>query len=460
MDDGRPSTRDDTYRWLPSSIRRTFEARPGLARAVGNAGWLVAERVAVLAVGFFVNVWFVRHLGPVQYGVFSYAVNFSALFGLFASLGLDSIVVRELARAPEADGELLGTALALRSGAAVLMWVLAVGTVLVLRADLLARSMVAVLSIGSLAVAASVFDLWFQAKIASRGVVIARSGIFIAAAAVRCLLILADASLLVFGALVVATSLATAAAAYWLYRRARLPPKPLTFSAARARALLADGWPLIISSLSIVVYMKIDQVMLVAMVGESENGVYAVAVTLSEVWYFLPTAVSATVFPLVVEAYDRLDRDSFEGRMQAFYDGMAALGYAIAVPIALVATPLVRTLYGEQYARAGTVLSIHVISFLFVSLGVARGRFLMAGNFTRFAMVTGVVAAVLNVLLNLLLIPVSGAVGAAWSTLVSYAVANYFTGFLHPQVRRQSLLMTRAILVPLRPRQLVSFLAR
>jgi PST family polysaccharide transporter len=425
---------------------------------LGNLGWLVGERFVTLLTGFFVNVWFVRHLGPEQYGLYSYAVNFAALFGLIASLGLDVLIVREVARAPNVDGETLGTALVLRGIAASMSWVAAVAAVLALRSDGLSRSMVGVLSAGSLAVAAGVFDLWFQAHIAARGVVIARTVVVILAATVRCVLILANAPLLTFAALLFASNVATAAAAYWLYRRARAPASRLSVNWARARGLLREGWPLIISSVSVIVCLKVDQVMLVAMAGDRENGLYAVAVTLSEAWFFLPSALATTIFPLILRAHDGPDPALFESRMQLFYDGMAALGYGIAIPVALVAGPLIQFLYGTQYARSAHILSVHVVSFLFVGLGIARGRFLLAEDLTCFAMVNGVFAAILNVALNLLWIPKMGALGAAWSTLVSYAVANYFTGFLHPLVRRQAWLMTRSFFVPFRPGGLVKML--
>jgi polysaccharide transporter, PST family len=434
-----------------------FEGRPTLSRVAGNVGWLFAERIAMLATGFIVNIWFVRYLGPAQYGLYSYALNFAALFSLLAGLGLDSLIVRNLTRTPEQDGEIIGTSLVLRGVTAALTWMASVATIFVLRDDATTRSMVTVLSVGSLATAATVFDLWFQAQIAVRGVVVARTIVFCLAAAVRCLLILSGARLVTFAILLLLANSLTAAATYWLYRRARSTSGRLRFSMVRARALLADGWPMLIASLSVVVYMKIDQVMLTAMSGNRENGIYAVAVTLSEVWYFLPTAVAATVFPLIVEAYDRKEAKGFEHRMQLFYDGMATLGYSIAIPVALLSRPVVHLLYGPQYARSAGVLSVHVVSFLFVTLGVARARFLLADNLTRFAMLTGVAAAAFNILLNLLLIPRYGALGAAWSTLLAYATANYLTGVLHPRVRRQTWLMSLALMVPLRPKGLWGF---
>lgn len=445
---------------LVGRIRRRFERSPALAKVAGNVGWLVSERVAVLVAGFAVNVWLVRHLGPARYGLYGYALNFATVFGFVASLGLDPIIVREVARAPQEDGRILGTALVLRTAAASVAWVGCVVAVFVARSDTLTRAMVAVIAVGAVALAAGVFELWFQARIAARDLVVARTAIFLSGCAARCALIFFDLPLAAFAVLLMLTSVATVAASYLLYRTHRAAGARLSWDAGRARSLAADAWPLMIASASVIVYMKIDQVMLASMAGDAENGIYAVAAALSEVWYFLPGAIAATVFPLVVKAYDTLRATDFDERMQLFYDGMAALGYAVALPIAVLAAPVVRLLYGDPFARSAEVLSVHVVSFLFVTLGVARSRFVLAENLTRFAMVTGVTAAGLNVALNLVLIPRHGALGAAWSTLLSYATANYLTGFLHARVRRHAWLMTRSLVVPFRPGGLIAFIRR
>lgn len=445
-------------RWMPGAVRDFARKRHKLVRVLGNVGWLMTERIVAMALGFVVNVWFVRYLGPERLGLYSYSVSFAALFGLVASLGLDALLVRDLTRAPQAEHEILGTALVLRTVAAAVGWMAAAAAVLVLREDALTRMLVAVIATGSFGVAAAVFAQWFEARIAARGPVLARIAVYLGTTATRGLLILLAAPLWAFAALLAVANLATAGAVYGLYRTTRGSGPPLAFQRGRARALLRDAWPLFVSSLAVTVYMKIDQVMLTAMAGEHENGIYAAAVSLSELWYFIPVALASTLFPFIVKARDRLSEAQFEARMQAFYDAMAGLGYAIAVPVALFGRPIVHRLYGDRYDAAAGVLVIHVASFVFVCLGIARARFLLVENLMRFGMVTGLMAAILNVALNLVLIPSLGASGAAWATLISYALANYFSGFFHPGVRRQAWYMTRSLAVLLRPMALFKLL--
>jgi O-antigen/teichoic acid export membrane protein len=311
----------------------------------------------------------------------------------------------------------------------------------------------------SVATALGVFELWFQARIASRAVVITRTALTLAFQAARCVLIGVGASLGAFALLTVAHSAATAVGVAVLFLVFRSPASRLIFDRRKALDLIRDSWPLVIVSVSIVVYMKIDQVMLAAMSGDRENGIYATAAALSELWYFLPMAIASTVFPLIVKAHDEMGSAEFETRMQAFYDGMAALGYLVAVPIMIGAEPLIRALYGDAYGRSAVVLRIHVASFVFVCLGVARGRYLTARNLMRFWMLTALLGAGINVAANLVLIPRAGAVGAAWSTLIAYAAANYLSSALDARVRRQITLATRALFVIFRPKTLRDLIA-
>lgn len=437
-------------RWLPARLREAAAARPVVARLLENASWLVGERVAVLALAFFFNAWFVRALGPAEYGRYSWAVSFAALFGAFATLGMDSLVVRELARAPDRAGEILGTAHALRLGAGAVAWVASAVAALAFREDAVSRSLVAVVGASSVFLGAGVFELWFQARLATRGTALGRVLVAVVVQLARGGLILTAAPTWAFGVLFTVGNALAAATAWLLYLRNREPASRLRVSGALARALLRDTVPLALSALAIVIYFKVDQVMLVSLVGDRENGLYAPAAMLSEVFYFLPLAIGGSAFPVIVRARDELSPAAFQARLQRFYDAMAALGYAVAVPMAVLAGPIVLLLFGPAYVETAGVLRVHVASFLFTTLGIARGRFLIADGQTWFAFASTALGAAANVALNLVLIPRHGALGAAWATVAAYALSNYASGFLWRPAWKQSAMLTRSMLLPLR----------
>jgi len=177
-----------------------------------------------------------------------------------------------------------------------------------------------------------------------------------------------------------------------------------------AVSLLKDSWPLVFSSIVTMIYMRIDQIMLGQMVGDKEVGVYSVAVRLAEVWYFIPMAIYSSVLPAVVEAKSVSD-ELFYSHLQQLYNLMALIGYAVAIPMTLLAGWIVKILFGAAYAEAGPMLALLIWAGMFVNLGVARSAFLTTMNWTRIHLVTVFLGCIINVALNFLLIHLMAAWG-------------------------------------------------
>jgi PST family polysaccharide transporter len=433
---------------LPSQI---VVARPLVARLVGNVSWLVLERLIVLATGFALNIWYVRYLGPAQYGLISYAASYCSVFATAATLGMDTIIVRELARNPGSTGEILGTALALRTAVGAVAWAAAVAVARGVGTSPDALPLIAILGTGAVFTGAGLADLWFQAVLSARAPALLRAGVVVVSYGVRAALILAHASLTAFAILTAATAGASALALWILLGRQRAGLR-LAVRVAWTRVLLRNSWPMLVVAFSITVYMKIDQVMLASMIGRVENGIYAAAVTISELWYFLPMAIASSVLPVITAMRDRSSAAQLERKMQNVYDAMAALAYAIIVPVTLASEPLVQALYGETYARSADVLRVHIWALLFVALGAARAQYLVASEYLIFNLVATGFGAASNVALNLLLIPRLGALGAAWATVASYAISGHLSSYFHAGTRRHAALISRAVALPLRVR--------
>jgi O-antigen/teichoic acid export membrane protein len=129
---------------------------------------------------------------------------------------------------------------------------------------------------------------------------------------------------------------------------------------------------------------------------------------------------------------------------------MVALALPIAVGVSVLSGPLIFLLYGTSYAESAPILAIHVWAGPFVFLGAALSRWLIAEDRLRFSLVRHGTGALVNVALNLILIPPLGGIGAAISTLVSYAVASFGACFLYAPLRGQAWAMVRALLLPVR----------
>lgn len=435
-------------RFFPAKIRKRLANRHVFQEAVENSGWLIADKVLRMGLGLLVGVWVARYLGPSQYGIMSYAASLVGLAGAVAGLGIDSIVIRELVKHPEKTDELVGTTFVLRFCSGLVCYLGVLGVVAVVRPnDLLTQLIVAVVGLSLTINAFDAADLWFQSKVLSKYVVYARSIGFLIAVAVRVLLILTDAPLVAFAAANLAEIAIGAVCLLCVYSvkggalsawKVRLPV---------AKELLSSGWPVLLGSIVSMIGLRIDQVMLGQMTDAKELGVYAAAVRVAELWFFIPSAIIASVFPNIIRARE-VDEGEFYRRLQRLYNFLAFAGYAVAIPVTFLSPFVINLLYGEAYSAAAPMLVLLIWSDLFINLAMARGAYLFAMNWTWILFWVNVAAAVTNVALNLFLIPRYGGIGAAIASCLAYWVSAHGVCFLIKPMRKSGNMITHALLYP------------
>jgi O-antigen/teichoic acid export membrane protein len=413
-----------------------------------NLSWLFVDRIIRMVVGFFVLAWLARYLGPAQFGSLSYATAFVLLFSPIASLGLDGIVVRNIVRDPSRKDQILGTTFLMKGLSSLLTVGFIMVTAFVIRPeDAVIHSLVAIAAMGTFFVAFDTIDLWFQSQVQSRYVVFAKSTAFLIVTLAKVLLILLNAPLIAFVWVGLAETAMASVLLVAIYSKLGHSLRSWNSNVRTAWVLLRDSWPLMLSGILGLVYLRIDQIMLGAIMGDKEVGIYSVAVRLSEVWFFLPTAILSSVLPAIVEARDMGDNFFYE-RLQKLYNLLAFLGYAVALPMTLASKWLVVHLFGPDYGKASLMVIVLVWSTLFINLGVARSSFLTSMNWTGVSLFQNIAGCAMNVALNLLLIPKYAGVGAAVASLVSYWFAAHGSCFLYRPMFRTGRMLSRALLWP------------
>lgn len=402
-----------------------------------------------MGVGLLVGVWIARYLGPAQFGLMNYAMAIVALFGAVASLGLNSIVVRDLVREPDSSSTTLGTAFLLQFIGGFVALGLAVATIHLVRPhDGLAKLIVSVLGFVLVFKSAEVAKYWFESQVNSKYVVWLENGVFLLLAGVKVALILMEAPLIAFvwAAFAEGGLAAVGVLCVYAWRGGALCSWRIRYS--RARALLRDSWPLVLTGLAIMVYMRIDQVMLAEMVGDEAVGIYSAALRISEVSYMIPMLITSSVFPAIIDAKKKSD-EFFEARMQQLMNLMASIALVLCVVVTFSAEWLIDALYGEQYQSAAEILMIHIWAAVAIFIAVPGNNWYILHNLTKISVRNAVVGGVINILLNLVLIPAYAAKGAAIATLISYTVANFLIDVSTYRTRPLFFLKVKSVLFPL-----------
>lgn len=415
-----------------------------------NIGWLSAAKVLQMAFAMLVGAWVARYLGPEQYGLLNFALAFVALASSFAAFGLQGIVVRELVRKPEQTNHLLGTTFVLKLlGGLVSFFLIVVAIHIVNPQDNLAIALVTIIAIKAVLMAFGTIDLYFQATVQSKyAVIAATTGLFIGAL-FKIALILAEAPLVYFAIAVVLETAVTGMMLLWVYQQqvgSLILWRP---SLQRAKGLLRESWILTLSSIGVVIYLKIDQIMLGIMLDTEAVGIYSAAVKLSEASYFLPIFIAASTFPTLISSREQ-NKAVYSQQLQKLYDLMMWLALGVIIIATAVAPFAINLLYGPAYAASTEILIIHIWASIFVYFSQVLSKWLINERLTWFSPLRQGAGALANVLLNLFLIPRYGGVGAAIATLFSYAMATYFISLCLPDTREAARMMTLALLVPAR----------
>jgi PST family polysaccharide transporter len=407
-----------------------------------NIGWLIAERFFSLIITGAVSVVVVRYLGPARFGAYSFAAAIVGIVGSVAQL-TGALVVRDIVIDREREGETLGSAALI-----TLLLVLASEAVLLILGltvvhDSTTRAVLLVLALGLLFRPVLVLDFVFQADLRARHATYARNAGVAVAAVATIMVVARSGGLVQLAAATLLSPLVTALLFVRFYARGGPVPRWRP-SRAILSSLARRSFPLIISTVAIGVYLKIDQVILGWRSTEEEVGIYAATARISEFAYFLPMIFIASVGPSIARAR-ATDVELYKAHMFRIFCYLTAASLTIAAATVVVGGRLATFLYGTEYARVGKILVVHIFASLFVFLGVGESLWTVNEALEKLAMYRTVAGAIVNVVLCFVLIPRYGALGAAWATLVAYAVASTVGNLFHRDTRPVFWMQVRAL---------------
>jgi len=409
----------------------------------------VTERLLKVIIGLVIGIYIARYLGPVQFGKLSYAVSFTGLFMILTALGLDNIVIRELVRyhSQAVIAEVLGASFFLRIIASIFAFLLMASVAVFMPVGHDETLMILIIGASFFFLSANIIVLYFQARVEAKFTVYAQVLQIICSAIIKIILVQIKAPLVFFAWALLFDSLVLAILLFCVYlkREGFASFRAWNFRRSKARMLLRDSWPLLVAGFTVTAYMKVDQIMIRQMLDPGAVGIYAVAVRISEVWYFVPVVITTSVFPAIIRAR-RNDLGVYTKRLQQLFNLMPVLALCIALPVSFLSADIVEILFGTQFGEAGSVLAIHVWACIFVFLQDAAWRWYVAENKQVIGIRWLLIGLLSNVVLNYFVIPRWGILGAAWTTLIARGLAGYLGHMFSGETRSLFWMLTRSLL--------------
>lgn len=415
-----------------------------------NTVWLTIEQLCAAASGIVLTIIAARFYGPQTLGDLAFAMGFVGLFLPLVTFGLQPIIVREVTKRNYSDSEIIAASLFITltlSGLSILF----MGSLITVVTDRPGVHILAmILGFRVFLSTSNILSSWHQAHLKSRLFAKVRIVGMLFGWILYALCVAFDLSiyLLAWGVtmetLVVIVMAVAVSFGKSTELRIRKPGRSLV------QQLLKYAAPIAVSTVAITIYHRSDQVMLGIMSSPTETGLYAAASRVYGAMILIPAALAASAFPRLIKGLSAQMARTPQSRFQWYFDSVVGCGLFFSVACFITAPFAIVLLYGNDFEGSISVLKIHALATIFASIGTAQSRYILAVSMQKFTMIATLIGALVNVVLNLSLIPRYGADGAAIATLVSQVLTGYLICSVHPDLRGMFFVSTKAILLPLR----------
>jgi len=407
------------------------------ARYIKGIFWVVLARIMSMVVSLVTVFYIARTLGPQNFGELSYSISVITLLAFFGAIASSSVICRDLVKNPADQHKIIGTSWILATLGTLTSLFCVFILVAILPHDNLTLQVIAILAVAQLLTPFQVTQNVFFATVNTKYISIGQLVIHLCVSGLKVLAVVSGQGVLVLAVILVIEQILAAVINLTLYIRfSKHNPVHWRLDTTYAKQLFSDSIPFVLITMSATVAARIDQVFIKHFIDTAAVGIYSVAVQFTEIWQVLPQTFLAVLLPAIVNAHST--KTFYKRRIFTIILLIITYSVSISIFITLFAPYIVPLIYGQAFVASIPLLQIYTWSLLGTVVGFVITNVLVTENQRRIQVAVGVIPMALNVLLNLLLIPTYGTVGAAWATVVSFSCAPLIP-FFFIDIRRKFL---------------------
>ncbi len=403
---------------------------------ITNTKWLMIEKIIRLTLSFIVSIWIANYLGAAQFGLLNYALSFALMLSALMSLGLDKYIPKEILLNSENEDKILATSLHMRLiGGIVMVVIINTISYLFQGDDRTFLIIVGIISVGYIFRSVDILRYWFEAKVISIYSLIAQSSALFGATLLKIIFILTNAPVEYFALAITLEYILQAIILSYLFMKFKDFKPFYKFSFQEMKIMFSNTWTLLLASFLHDIYSKVDVVMLGKMISNESVGLYVAATKISLGWLFIPIVIATSFFPALLNEKKLGNTKIYYQRIQYLLNLMVFVSIFVAIILSVFSQEIINLIYTNDYKMSATILMIHIWGTIFITMSTIVNRVLIAENLNRYLLYRALVGFFVNIILNILLIPEFGAVGAATATVVSLCIALFLFNIVNIETR-------------------------
>ncbi|OEU41980.1 hypothetical protein BGV40_12070 [Methanosarcina sp. Ant1] len=381
-----------------------------------NTGFLVIGNIISKVVSLFTVILIARYLGDVGYGKYSFVFAFISFYSIVSELGILQILVREISRDPETAGKMIGNAILVKTVLSVLAFIAAIFSISKMGYP---EETIKAVQIAALVLLVDTFNTYGVIYEVNLRMKYSIFFLLISRMLMLGLIVLIVHFDLGLNLIILATVAASAIQNFFTFLfSTRYIKVKFDIDFQVCKYLVINSLPLALSSVFTVIYYRIDTIMLSMMVGDAAVGIYSAAYRISETFIFIPSILMTSLFPLMSKSFENSNEIlafSYEKSIKYLF----SLALPLAVGITMLSDKIMLTIYGDSFRGSIIALQILIWATAIIFINYATSSFFISIHKQKFVMLFTGVGVVINVLLNIILIPKYSYSGSSMATVLT-----------------------------------------
>jgi O-antigen/teichoic acid export membrane protein len=397
-----------------------FLKSEGFLKYFKNTSWLLFDKILRIIIALFIGVWVGRYLGPEKFGIFSYVNSYIGIFTAIAALGLDSIIVHEIVKDLKNINKILGTSIILKLAGFLIVFCLILISVNFTVNDDETNKLIYILSFGIFFQSFSVIQQFFNSQTKSKYILYVNTFALVITSITKILLIMSNASLVYFVLATVFDLLVIALGYIYMFKVSQNLSSILKWrwDFKLACNMLSESWPLILSSLTFVVYNNVDTLMIKNMLDDHSVGVYGAATRLVLPWQFIPGLVITSVSPALVRSFKE-GGELFYKRLKYLSSFLIWFALFLSFFYTFFSETIIKLTYGDSFIESTEIMVYLIWGNVFIFFNSIWNRWMLLKGQTKKTFYFSLTSCIFNVVLNYFMIIEFGTLGASISILLS-----------------------------------------